>query len=342
VARIADMASWRTETLRHLLLADDLGFVSVWSPTFLSLLMAALAEGLDALLAELPGPRRDAIRRGIDRVGALVGEAIWPRLRLISCWMDGASAALVPDLRRWFPNTPLQAKGLLATEGVVSLPYGEGEGAVLAVAGHYLEFLDLDAPGRPPVGAHELRVGGSYSPLLSTGGGLYRYHLKDVVECVGHHRATPRVRFAGKLDAVSDVCGEKLAARQVEAALARALGTLTADFALLAPVWSAGAQTTVHYCLYLDSAADDAAIAAVAARLDDALLEGHAYRYARELGQIGPMHVQRVRRGRAAWQEALVDAGLRAGEIKPACLDTRRLWGERFGPGVPASTEESR
>lgn len=338
VAHAKDMASWRTQTLRHLLAAGDLGFISVWSPSFLSLLMAALSEQLDALLAELPAPRREEIRRGLDREGRITGEALWKRLRLISCWTDGLSAELLPELRRYFPRTPLQGKGLLATEGVVSVPYGRGPGAVLAVHSHFLEFVDLQAPGRAPLLAHELRTGGQYSPLLSTGGGLYRYHLKDAVECAGHQDATPRIRFVGKLDRTSDVCGEKLSAPLVDGALLRAqeaLG-LRCDFALLAPVWPAESSRPVHYCLFAESAADDEQLARLAVVLEDRLLESHAFRYARELGQLGPIHIQRVRKGRARWQELLIAAGQRAGDIKPAHLDARRIWGEAFGSGRPA------
>lgn len=341
VIHAKDLATWRTQTLRHLLLAEDLGFISVWSPSFLSLLMAALSEQLEALLGELPAPRRDDIRRGLDREGMITGEALWKRLRLISCWTDGLSAELLPELRRYFPRTRIAGKGLLATEGVVSIPLGRGPGAVLAVNSHFLEFIDLQDPSRAPLLAHALRVGGQYSPLLSTGGGFFRYHLKDAVECVGQEGATPRIRFLGKLDRTSDVCGEKLSAALVDGALARAQEELDlrCEFALLAPVWPAGPaepRRPIHYCLFAESAADDEELARLAVALEDRLLDSHAFRYARELGQLGPIHIQRVRDGRARWQELLVAAGQRAGDIKPAHLDARRIWGETFGAGHPA------
>ncbi len=338
VAHCADMDSWRLETLRHLLGAADLGFISVWSPTFLTLLMGALRERLPILLPALPPARRDEINRGLDREGALVGEAIWPQLHCISCWMDGIAGEFAAPLRRWFPRTPFQAKGLLATEGVVSFPYGDERGGVVAVTSHFLEFVDLDKPDRTPLLAHELRTNGQYSPILSTGGGLYRYQLKDVVECVGHQMATPLIRFVGKLDNVSDTCGEKINARQVEKGLAEATRTLgiTCDVALLAPVWPNGTSAPIHYCLFVDAETDDTTLAKLAVLVEDELLQGHAFRYARDLGQLGPMHFARIRGGPAVVQDTLVRAGRRAGDIKPTHLDTRRLWGETFGPGLPA------
>lgn len=340
VAACADLGAWRRETLRHLLSAADLGLISVWSPTFLTTLMTALGAELDERLAELPARRRDEVRRGLDRAGSLVGEAIWPRLALISCWTDGIAAEFLPALRRFFPRTAIQGKGLLATEGVVSLPYGASPDPVLAVASHFLEFIDLAHPSMPPRLAHELRPGGEYSPLLTTGGGLYRYHLKDVIACVGVCRATPRVRFLGKLDRVSDLCGEKINAKQVDAALlglSRREG-MRWDFALVAPVRTDG-RGPDHYCLFVESPADDAVLAAMAAAVEEHLSAGHPYRYARELGQLGPMRVQRVEGGAAAYQAALVRAGQRAGDIKPTHLDARRIWGDTFGPGTPVHAE---
>jgi len=338
VAHISDMDAWRLETLKHLLAAADLGFISIWSPTFLSLLMRALEERLPELLKLLPAARRDEIKRGLDREGALVGEAIWPQLQCISSWMDGIAGEFAEPLRRWFPRTHFQAKGLLATEGVVSFPYGDRRGPVLAVTSHFLEFLDVDQPGKLPLLAHELRPNGQYSPILSTGGGLYRYHLKDVVECVGYQLATPLIRFIGKLDCVSDMCGEKINARQVERGLEKAQRELgiTCDVALLAPVRPNGTNTPIHYCLYVEANADDTRLARLAVLLEDELLEGHAFRYARELGQLGEMHFARLRGGSAVVQETLIKAGLRAGDIKPTHLDIRPIWGETFGPGLPA------
>jgi hypothetical protein len=256
--------------------------------------------------------------------------------------MDGIAGEFVAPLRRWFPRTHFQAKGLLATEGVVSFPYGDDErGGVVAVTSHFLEFIDLDRPGKLPLLAHELRTNGQYSPILSTGGGLYRYHLKDVVECVGHQLATPLIRFVGKLDNVSDTCGEKINARQVERGLDRAQRTLgiTCDVALLAPVWPNGTNAPIQYSLFVAADTDDTTdttLATLAVLLEDELLQGHAYRYARDLGQLGAMHFARIRGGPAAVYDTLIHAGLRAGDIKPTFLDTRPIWGETFGRGLPA------
>jgi len=288
VMHAPDFVTWRRVTLDQLLAADDLGFISVWSPTFLTVLLDGLR------------PR-------------------WPRLRLVSCWTDGPAAAQLAALSDILPGVPIQPKGLLATEGVVSLPYGDGPGTALALTSHLLEMIDLAHPERRPLLPHELRVGGEYSPLLTTRGGLVRYHLKDIVRCV----APLRIQFVGKLDQISDQVGEKIHARQVELALASSRHT----FVLLAPVMVDGRAS---YCLYLEGADDPDAVARA---LDVHLMSGHAYRYARELGQLGPLRVAVVHDGRERALRALIEAGQRAGDIKPSLLDSRSIWSSIFGIG---------
>lgn len=329
VARIVDVEVWRRETLRRLLQAEDLGLISVWSPSFLTLLMDAMKEQLPDLLRGLPAKRAASIHQAIDKNG-LVGEALWPRLALISLWCDGPSAGFLPALRSYFPKTPFQPKGLLATEGVVSFPLAESAdvGAALAVTSHFLEFIDLEKPSAVPLLAHELRVGGHYSPVLSTRGGFYRYHLKDVVRCTGMHRNVPLIRFESKLDRVSDVCGEKIHAHQVDQALALATAELRVelDFALLAPLEG----EPPRYCLFVESAVSDAVLTTIAARIEAHLSTGHHYRYCREIGQLGQLTWRRVQRGQETYLRTLEAEGARLGDIKPTHLDARMSWGSVF------------
>ncbi len=328
VARIPDVGEWRRRTLSHLLAADDLGLISVWSPSFLTLLMRAVERDLPDHLAALPAPRAAAIRARLDAEGRLTGEALWPRLQVVSCWTDGPAAAQAEELAGYFPCTPIQGKGLLATEGVVSFPLW-GRGAVAAAASHFLEFVELDRPSARPLLLHELRAGGAYSPLLTTGGGLARYHLEDVVRCTGHHGALPLLRFEGKLDRVSDRAGEKLVAARVEALLRGVSAELGVPlpFALLAPV----EDPAPRYVLFAETPADDAALGALAERLDAALRGDRHYGYCRDLGQLGPLTARRVHAGWETYQRVLAASGARLGDIKPICLDARTDWAHAFG-----------
>jgi hypothetical protein len=324
VARLPSMDQWREATCRHLLEADDLGLISVWSPTFLSLLMDYIQQNLAHLLGGVSPGRAAAILRALDRGGeTALGRALWPRLAVISCWTDGASRAFVPQVQRWFPGVQLQSKGLLATEGVVSFPLWGRRGTALAVTSHFMEFIDVEQPQGEPLLAHQLRSGGRYSPLLTTGGGLYRYHLKDVVRCVGRVNHLPLVRFDGKLDCVSDLCGEKLNAGQVEEGLRRAAEATGVEFrfALLSPT----SRPRPGYCLYVESDASTPKLRHAVALLEDYLLSGHHYRYCNQLGQLEPLHMVRVVRGWESYQAAWVRLGRRLGDLKPSPLDVLGL-----------------
>ena len=116
VARARDVGTWQDETLLHLLEAEDLGFISIWNPSFLTLLLEALVTRWTSLETRLTTRRRAMLQAALDRHGGLRAEALWPSLQLVSCWTDGWASEAVPALRRFFPRTPLQGKGLLATE----------------------------------------------------------------------------------------------------------------------------------------------------------------------------------------------------------------------------------
>ncbi|HET8870062.1 MAG TPA: GH3 auxin-responsive promoter family protein [Aquabacterium sp.] len=325
VAQAPDMQTWRHLTCLHLLRAESLGLISVWSPTYLSLLMDYIRVHLTELLADLPAQRRQAIEQGISRAGRITGRALWPKLKLISCWTDSIAAAFMPELRQWFPGIAVQGKGLLATEGVVSVPvWGRTDGCALAVNSHFLEFIDLDHPHARPLLAHQLKAGGQYSPIMTTSGGLYRYHLKDAVSCVGHVSQTPLIRFDGKLDRVSDLCGEKIHASQVERAFEEAQRKLGVSwrFALLSPVMGQPS----HYRLFIDSDAHSDLLGQVAALIEGHLHQGHHYATCRRLGQLSAIQVQAVCNGWQIFQQTLVNAGQRAGDIKPTVLDARHDW----------------
>jgi hypothetical protein len=258
-----------------------------------------------------------------------LSEALWPRLTVVSCWTEGAAASTIPALRADLPHALIQPKGLLATEGVVSLPIQVEHGSVkvAAVAGHFLEFVDLERPLAPPRLAHELVRGAVYAPVISTGGGFYRYRLGDAVRCDGFHFQAPLLSFEGRIDQVSDVCGEKLNPRLVAATLGEAqqVTGATLAYALLAPTTG----DPPRYCLYAEGI-DSAMLATLCEIVERRLCDTHGYRYARELGQLAPIRGVLVKDGAARYLRARTAAGQRAGDIKPTQLDDSLDWSVVF------------
>lgn len=318
-----DPSQWRRQTLLALLADADLSFISVWSPTFLTSLLQPLFDGETpehaqtfAWLEEaLPASRTSALRRARSQG---VCTELWPRLAAVSCWMDGPSRHYFKALAARFPQAQWLPKGLFATEGVVSVPYGAGAGCPLAIGSHYLEFLCEDGALR---NAHALRMGETAQVLLTTGGGLYRYALGDRVRVVGVQGRTPRVEFIGRAEVTSDLVGEKLDEQIVQGIFDRCLTTEAA--ACLIP----NASATPPYYLALVATGEDIDSPALALAIESALSGAFHYAQARSLGQLAPLRVRWLK-GDAdllaqVLQQAAELSGIRAGDVKPRPLINR-------------------
>ena len=355
VAHLPDVESCRYVTLWFLVACEELALLSVWNPSFLTLLMDALErhgerlaedlergvcrpppqEGVDTVLSRMrfiPRPERARVLREALRSG-LQARRLWPRLALLSMWTDAQAAHAVEPACRRFQGVEVQGKGLLATEGVVSLPLFGAPAPVLAIRSHFFEFLDPEHPDARPRLAHELEKGRTYSVLLSTSGGLLRYRLGDLVRVEGFHQATPCVRFRGRADAVCDLVGEKLSATRVSTVLDDTLPGLLGRrpvFAMMAPEWDT--QGPPAYRLFLDTEAPDVHLEEAARAIERALCEGYHYRYARELGQLGPVVALRVSEGTRRYEARCIALGQRAGDIKPTDLHRQAGWSAWFSP----------
>ncbi len=451
VKLIRDLDAFRYTTLRFLLGAPDLRLISVWNPTFLSLLLQPLACWWEDLQADIcrgtltpPGPVDDVLLRTLHagltpspRRAAVLAECgprdyrhIWPHVRLISCWADGSSRTGADVLREEFPGVVVQPKGLIATEAFLTIPLIEGSGAVPAFTSHFFEFIPQAAPGggsasehqdrpsgavsraghthgtssfesgpegavgqvpalrdpnirhaprsrvealpaspspssgsevaidRRPLLLDELEEGSQYEIVVTTGGGLYRYRMGDIVEVVGRYRGLPRLQFVGRAGLVSDRFGEKLD----EGFVSRVLGSLIQRhglrlrFSMLAPEEGAGGVRYIWFVEEDAPAMDTAGMkrtgletpghaqtdglagktvdtrrSRLADDLEQALSANFHYAVCRRLGQLQPAFVTVVSPGAAdAYLRHALSAGRRLGDIKIPALDPDSGWSMRF------------
>jgi hypothetical protein len=309
VAQVQDIDQWRFLTLRQLLAADDLTFISVWSPTFLIGLMAALPALAVPLLKALREDGGDLARlRAVSTALSrepIDTQLIWPRLATISAWADGASRAYAQRLQAMLPHAHVQPKGLLATEGAVTLPW-QGSN-VPALTSTFLEFIEDNGDA---LLCDELHGDASYRVVMTTPGGLYRYDLGDRVRCVGHAGALPRLEFIGRAGIATDIVGEKLSEDFVTAALDNVGG---------AACLAARATATPFYELLVDAEAG-ADLGPHAARIEERLRANPQYAYARELGQLGPVAPRAVERLLDRYTQVQAQRGCRLADIKPPVL----------------------
>jgi hypothetical protein len=281
VGAIADIGRWRAETVRHLTAAADLELISCWSPTFLLL-----------LLEDIPDPAR-----------------VWPRLKILSCWASAASKPFALELAARLPQAHLQAKGLISTECVVSVP-GAGDHPLLTPHG----FFEFERAGELFLEA-ELEQGGTYGVIVTTASGLYRYRTGDLVRCTAHSgRGQPILEFVGRDELASDLVGEKL----TESFVAECL-TGIPGFHILVPT-----ALGDGYALATESCAD-------VGQVEQRLCRNPQYAFARRLGQLQSVRLVQVDRLLDRYIDAQLRRGVRLGDIKPLALRSERGWLEALG-----------
>jgi hypothetical protein len=353
LARVPELEDCIYLTLRFLLQARSLAFISVWSPSFLLILIDRLQQHGERLVRDLRHGKADVASpispkltrlltreagqagnlQAMLRRGGIEPEILWPQLALISCWTSAASASLKREIEQRFPGVSIQGKGLLATEGVVSIPIEPYRAPVAAVTSHFLEFLEQES-GEYRLAA-ELEPGREYSVVLTTGGGFWRYQLGDRVRVAGFAQRTPLLEFVGKQDCVSDLRGEKLNALFVANTLAEFESCRTAGFAMLAP----SEVCTPHYTLFLEGAQCEPDLAV---RLDTRLQANPHYAYCRRIGQLGDLRLFLIGcDARESYLKHCESFGQRAGSIKITALHRHSGWEPVFrGAYVEAGIAE--
>lgn len=350
VASAATMEEFYRRTCEALLACRDLTLISVWNPTFLMRLLDHMRENAEALADAVLRDLKDGSAASLAaRVKKAAWEQVWPNLQVVSCWCDAQAAPHAERLRRLLPHAQIQPKGLLATEGFVTLPWQAAGGAVLSAHSHFFEFESVE-DGRMRL-ADELEPGTRHAVLLSTAGGLYRYRLKDVVEVTGRFGALPTMIFIGKQDKVSDLFGEKLNELFVRDVLTRLMADPT-RFAMLAPEGNRYVLYAEREAFHDGDIADrrrddgdagcsvesgrvdtsaDAAAGCLAERLDAAFRENFHYDWCRRLGQLAAAGIVPVRGDPVkAYLDECVRRGQRLGDIKPVLLHLQGGWAQAF------------
>jgi hypothetical protein len=344
--QVTDQEAFRYLTLLCLLRHRDLRLMSVWHPTFLMLLLDRLPGIWGELLHDLRAgecsraiPLPAAVRsrlglvsnprrvRELKRADPTRPESLWPDLQMISCWGDAHAELAVQELKQRFPNTEIQVKGLLATEAFVTIPFAGRH--PLAIRSHFFEFIDDEGA---ILRSHELREGERYDVVVTTSGGLWRYRLRDRVEVRGFFGQTPSLRFLGKSNAVSDLCGEKLAEPVVAEAVREVSATLglTPRFAMVAAEEGPGGP---GYVLYWEGSVAPG----LAGCFETILRRNPHYAWCRDLGQLPELRLFQIEEG--GYENFVareMEHGRRLGEIKPIALSCRTGWrfSRRLEPAV--------
>lgn len=319
--RVRDTETFKRVLAACLLVERELEVVSIWNPSYFSSLLDFIDTHRSQVAADLRAGQIDAGARifrfagvstaerrrcaEIVEAGTLDLRAIWPRLRLLSCWADGNAALVLEPLLRRLPHAALQGKGLIATEAPITIPLWHAAGPVPFVSEVFFELARSDGG---ICRLHDLEPGCRYDLIISQRGGFARYRIGDQVEAGERYLGTPTLRFVGRSRLVSDLVGEKLNENFVRDALRG-----VAERWMLLPSFEHG---RAHYvCLVVGSP-----LCNLVDSIEKRLRHAHHYQLARELGQLAPLVVVRHDRLDEAYLEWNRAHGRKLGNVKPCAL----------------------
>jgi hypothetical protein len=290
----------------YLLNASDLTLISVWNPTYLVRILSFIVNNKSLLVSSIRSGKVSKLEGKSEncnfsipknshlaqRLDSLIAEGdidktdwnkVWPDLQLISCWDSAWASIAVPSLQKLFKNVTIQGKGLLSTEGVVTVPI---DGQYLpAFFSHFFEFIDTET-GQIKL-LDDLEPRKTYEVVLTTGSGLYRYRTNDLVKVISFFNKLPNLQFLGKNDIVSDLVGEKLS----EPVVTNVLNKIREEYNIQCQLFFLSPCITdneMYYTLYADAENFPLQISDI---IDNMLRQVFYYAQARNFLQLQPVRV---------------------------------------------------
>ena len=335
------------------------GLAAANPSTFLRLL-TALHRHADAVfdavatgrLPDLPPPARGRLRprpararqlaQRLEAAGELTYADIWPRLQGVLTWTGGSCGVALAALSRLLPaGVAIIEWGYSASEFRGSLNIDARRNVCLpTLLTTYFEFVEREAQEegagdrRDFLGLHELEQGREYYVFITTGEGLYRYDMNDIVRVNGRVGQTPAIEFVRKGKGVANITGEKLTETQVLQAVSKTLsrrGTAARFFIMLAY------EETPGYKLFVelenagsapgaDPGRAGETAGAMAGEIDSLLSEANVeYQAKRKSGRLAPLETRLLPGGAGdRYREACVGAGQRDAQFKHLHLQYAR------------------
>ena len=309
INELEDIYTWQLCTLYWLIKSRDLELISIWSPTFLLMLLDTLDTLENELLSLLEngdvisGYTLYADKEALSRLNKYIATKntaiLWPDIKLISCWGDASSKPFYEALKKRFSHVNFQAKGIISTESVVTIPDKNGNPS-LAIESAFYEFLGADGN---ILLADELSLGVSYEIVITTNGGLYRYQSGDIAICEFCDDEKVILRFEGRKGIVSDIVGEKL----TEAFVSNSLEVIEKP-AILFP-------STVEYILFIEENISQNK-EEISQKVEQKLSQNPQYAYARKMGQLKKLKIFYVESLSKSYLEYRTKKGSRIGDVK--------------------------
>lgn len=264
------------------LLTKKVSLISIWSPTFLLELLEFMLQEKSYFLSHLKGRTKKVLAK-YDTLSPQMTRELFPDLVMISSWATSTSEYYAEKLKALFPHAAFEAKGLWATEGVVTIPY-KGYFPV-SVTSHFYEFIVDGTNDVLPV--WKLQKGMKVTPVLTTGSGFFRYKLNDLLLVEDMLHKTPCLKFQGRINEV-DLVGEKISAELAQ----NLITSISGEFGVKAISLLAFLEPHAHYQLLVDGDDPLAFKEKIQGRMEELLQQNFHYKLARELHQLSVCEVK--------------------------------------------------
>ena len=250
---------------------------------------------------------------------------LWPELRLVSTWTGGSCRIPLASVRPALPAGARVAElGYLSSEfrGTIMADVERNVGAP-TIHENFFEFVERDDWDRSRHVFHtieQVEPGKEYYVIPTTGTGLYRYFMNDIVRVTGIFRGTPTIEFVQKGKGVTNITGEKVYESQVIDAVRSTedeTGLVSAFFVMLADEDRSVYRLVVE-CATPTEPWHSATRGEVERRLGESNVE---YAAKRTSGRLQRLELLPVKRGTGeAYKRHCLRQGQREGQFKLIAL----------------------
>lgn len=347
VKQIKNTDTFHYVTLLFLLKEKNLRFISIWSPTYLTIMLDKIPSWIESIAKDI----RDGTiskTKGIDKkiLKILVSNIkkdknraievergqLFDSLEVISCWGDGNSSFYLEQLKRLIGKN-IQEKGLISTEAFISLPIQNKK--ILAINSHFFEFIDIKT--NKIYLAHNLKKGEEYYVVITTSGGLYRYNTQDIVRCDGYFNNCPELSFIGRNNYI-DLFGEKISESFASEVCKNIFKkhNIHPSFFMISPELI---NNNYFYALFIDYHVDNHINKGITLDFEKELSKNYHYAYCRKLGQLTPARVYFISKGKEIYMEVSKLYGIKMGNLKNNVLNKRLNWSIYFDPNMSHKPE---
>ena len=303
----------------------NLSLISVWSPSFLGSILESIFKYKTEIISilntgswqstiitsnTLKAPKNKRAAKILSSLSnenqASIWQQLWPKLSLISCWDTALAKSSCEQLSALFPEVPFQGKGLWSTEAVVTIPFKNNY--ALAYQSHFYEFKVVESDSIIP--SWELKPGMKVMPVLTTGSGLLRYLIKDVLIVNNFWNKTPCLTFMGRTGYI-DMVGEKLEQNSISKHIEK-YNAKSNNYKIVSLLACKFPDLKPYYCLLVDALSPQPNLS----KFEEELIENFHYRLAKDVGQLGEFKVVTSVKAKDLYLDLKESEGMIRGNIK--------------------------